>query len=288
MTNLESDRLVPGRAGNNGAWFFVDALIEDALAEASAGSPDAARAMPDASSASPATGLAKRHKAQQEALVEHGAGACRWRSSRKRRISRKFKSPEKQRDMMVQEIKVPTLGESVTEATIGEWLKQPGEPVDGDEPIASLETDKVAVEVPSPVAGVIGEPREGVGDTVEVGAVIATVEEGAGRGRGESSRPSPKPRRSQGPGRADAGTRRPPAKAADGDVKRRHPAVRRPCSTRGRPDSDQGHRQGRPADQGRRARRRAAKAEPRSGAPPRLPLPRPRSRLRPANAARSA
>ena len=58
---------------------------------------------------------------------------------------------------MTQDVKVPTLGESVTEATVGEWLKQPGDAVALDEPIASLETDKVAVEVPSPVAGVLSE-----------------------------------------------------------------------------------------------------------------------------------
>ncbi len=58
---------------------------------------------------------------------------------------------------MALEIKVPVLGESVTEGTIGEWLKQPGDRVEVDEPIASLETDKVAIEVPSPVAGIIGE-----------------------------------------------------------------------------------------------------------------------------------
>ena len=80
---------------------------------------------------------------------------------------------------MTTEVKVPTLGESVTEATIGEWLKQPGEAVAVDEPIASLETDKVAVEVPSPVAGVMGQQLAAVGDTVNVGAVIATVEAGA-------------------------------------------------------------------------------------------------------------
>ncbi|WP_343227837.1 biotin/lipoyl-containing protein, partial [Sphingopyxis soli] len=79
---------------------------------------------------------------------------------------------------MSTEVKVPTLGESVTEATIGEWLKKPGEAVALDEPIASLETDKVAVEVPSPVAGVMGQQLAGVGDTVNVGAVIATVEAG--------------------------------------------------------------------------------------------------------------
>ena len=80
---------------------------------------------------------------------------------------------------MATEIKVPTLGESVTEGTIGEWLKQPGDAVAVDEPIASLETDKVAIEVPSPVAGVMQELKAEVGDTVEVGAVIAIVTAGA-------------------------------------------------------------------------------------------------------------
>ncbi len=56
---------------------------------------------------------------------------------------------------MATEVKVPALGESVTEATVGQWLKKPGDAVALDEPIASLETDKVAVEVPSPVAGVL-------------------------------------------------------------------------------------------------------------------------------------
>ncbi len=78
---------------------------------------------------------------------------------------------------MSHEVKVPTLGESVTEATIGEWLKKPGDPVKVDEPIASLETDKVAIEVPSPVAGVMGAQAVEVGATVEVGAVIATIED---------------------------------------------------------------------------------------------------------------
>src|SRR3954467_5815773 len=80
---------------------------------------------------------------------------------------------------MATEVKVPVLGESITEATLGQWLKQPGDAVAQDEPIASLETDKVAIEVPSPVAGTISEQRAKVGDTVAVGAVIATVEAGA-------------------------------------------------------------------------------------------------------------
>src|SRR5579875_3407473 len=81
---------------------------------------------------------------------------------------------------MATEVKVPTLGESITEATLGQWLKNPGDPVKGDEPIASLETDKVAVEVPSPVAGTMGEQLVKVGDTVAVGAAIARIEAGGG------------------------------------------------------------------------------------------------------------
>ena len=97
---------------------------------------------------------------------------------------------------MSTEVKVPTLGESVTEATIGEWLKQPGDAVAADEPIASLETDKVAVEVPSPVAGVMGQQVAAVGDTVNVGAVIAVIEAGAGKAaapaaKAEAAAPAP-------------------------------------------------------------------------------------------------
>ena len=79
---------------------------------------------------------------------------------------------------MATEVKVPTLGESVTEATVGQWLKKPGEAVKVDEPIVSLETDKVAVDVPSTVAGVMGDIIAKEGDTVEVGALLAYVNEG--------------------------------------------------------------------------------------------------------------
>jgi 2-oxoglutarate dehydrogenase E2 component (dihydrolipoamide succinyltransferase) len=80
---------------------------------------------------------------------------------------------------MATEVKVPALGESITEATLGAWLKKPGEAVAADEPVASLETDKVSVEVPSPVAGTFGEALVAEGDTVNVGAVIATIGNGA-------------------------------------------------------------------------------------------------------------
>ncbi len=81
---------------------------------------------------------------------------------------------------MATEIKVPVLGESITEATLGQWLKKPGDAVAVDEPIASLETDKVAVEVPSPVAGVMGAYAVQEGATVNVGAVIGSIEAGSG------------------------------------------------------------------------------------------------------------
>ena len=90
---------------------------------------------------------------------------------------------------MSKEVKVPTLGESVTEATIGEWLKQPGDPVKVDEPIVSLETDKVAVEVPSPVAGVMGTQAVEVGANVEVGALLATIEDDVAPGETTKVKP---------------------------------------------------------------------------------------------------
>ena len=74
------------------------------------------------------------------------------------------------------DVLIPALGESITEATVGQWLKNPGDPVAVDEAIVSLETDKVAVEVPSPVAGTMGEQLFKVGDTVTIGAMIARIE----------------------------------------------------------------------------------------------------------------
>ena len=77
---------------------------------------------------------------------------------------------------MATEVKVPVLGESITEATLGEWLKQPGDPVALDEPVASLETDKVSIEVGAPAAGIMGQHAVQVGDVVLVGAMIATID----------------------------------------------------------------------------------------------------------------
>jgi 2-oxoglutarate dehydrogenase E2 component (dihydrolipoamide succinyltransferase) len=92
---------------------------------------------------------------------------------------------------MATEVNVPTLGESIVEATVGEWLKQPGDPVKADEPIVSLETDKVAVEVPSPVAGVMGQHAVAVGDNVAVGALLATIEAGGAAAAAPAPAPAP-------------------------------------------------------------------------------------------------
>jgi len=96
---------------------------------------------------------------------------------------------------MTTDVKVPTLGESITEGTLAQWLKKPGDTVAADEPIASLETDKVTVDVPSPAAGTLAETLVNEGDTVEVGAVIARIGEGgataAAQAGAESTRTNP-------------------------------------------------------------------------------------------------
>ncbi len=108
------------------------------------------------------------------------------------------------------EVKVPVLGESVSEATVGQWLKQPGEAVALDEPIASLETDKVAVEVGAPAAGIMGAHIAAEGETVAVGAVLGMIET-SGVAAAQAPAPAPAPE---------------PA-AADGDAAALSPAVRR-------------------------------------------------------------
>jgi len=79
---------------------------------------------------------------------------------------------------MSEQILVPALGESITEATVSKWLKKPGEKVTADDPVVELETDKVNLEVPSPVDGVFTEQKAKEGDTVKVGAVLGIVTEG--------------------------------------------------------------------------------------------------------------
>src|SRR6056297_1153697 len=88
---------------------------------------------------------------------------------------------------MSTEVRVPTLGESVTEATVATWFKKPGDPVAADEMLCELETDKVTVEVPAPAAGTLGEVVAGEGETVGVDALLATITEGQAAGSGDTA-----------------------------------------------------------------------------------------------------
>jgi 2-oxoglutarate dehydrogenase E2 component (dihydrolipoamide succinyltransferase) len=88
------------------------------------------------------------------------------------------------------EIRVPTLGESVTEATIGKWFKQPGDAVAVDEPLVELETDKVTIEVPAPAAGVLSDIAAKDGETVAVGAVLGQIKDGPGAAKAAAAPPA--------------------------------------------------------------------------------------------------
>src|SRR4051812_2752542 len=109
------------------------------------------------------------------------------------------------------EIRVPTLGESVTEATIGKWFKKPGEAVAVDEPLVELETDKVTIEVPAPAAGVLSEVAAKDGETVAVGALLGQIKEGAGA-------PAAKPAAAAPAAKAPEPSKPAPAPAPSGDM----------------------------------------------------------------------
>ena len=126
------------------------------------------------------------------------------------------------------EVKVPTLGESVSEATVGQWLKKPGEAVALDEPIVSLETDKVAVEVPAPAAGILGDQIVKEGDTVSVGALLALIEASGVTIAPTPAVAAPPPPPAAAPASAPTVAPTPAlAKAAEGDAAALSPAVRR-------------------------------------------------------------
>src|ERR1041384_7186172 len=104
---------------------------------------------------------------------------------------------------MTIEIRVPTLGESVTEATVARWLKQPGEAIARDEPVVELETDKVTLEVPAPAAGTLGEIRAGEGTNAPVGAGLGVIADGAAVSAA-SPHPNPPPLAGEGVSRERA------------------------------------------------------------------------------------
>jgi 2-oxoglutarate dehydrogenase E2 component (dihydrolipoamide succinyltransferase) len=114
------------------------------------------------------------------------------------------------------EIRVPTLGESVTEATIGRWFKKAGDAVAVDEPLVELETDKVTIEVPAPSAGVLGEIAAKDGETVAVGALLGQINEG---GAASAAKPAAAPAKA-----APAPAAAPKAVAADAPLA---PSVRK-------------------------------------------------------------
>ena len=127
--------------------------------------------------------------------------------------------------MAIEDIVIPALGESITEATIGSWMKQVGDAVAVDEPIVEVETDKVAMEVPSKVAGVIKELVVAEGDTVEIGAIVARVDT---EGKATSA-PAPAPAAASAPtpaAPAAASTPSPEAASAD-SLMPMSPAVRK-------------------------------------------------------------
>src|ERR1700704_3749053 len=106
------------------------------------------------------------------------------------------------------DIRVPTLGESVTEATIGKWFKHAGDAVAVDEPLVELETDKVTIEVPSPAAGVLAEIAAKDGETVAVGALLGQIQDGAGAAA--PAKPAPKAEKPSPAAAAPAAAAAPP------------------------------------------------------------------------------
>ena len=105
---------------------------------------------------------------------------------------------------MATDIKVPTLGESVTEATIGKWFKKVGDAIAADEPLVELETDKVTIEVPAPAAGTLSEITVKEGETVGVGALLGQIGEGGAK---PAAAPATKPEAvAQAAGSAGAST----------------------------------------------------------------------------------
>jgi 2-oxoglutarate dehydrogenase E2 component (dihydrolipoamide succinyltransferase) len=114
------------------------------------------------------------------------------------------------------EIRVPTLGESVTEATIGRWFKKAGDPVAVDEPLVELETDKVTIEVPAPSAGTLGDIIAKDGETVAVGALLGQINDGAA---GAPAKPAAAPSKAATPSPSPAAAPAPTAKAPPAETK---------------------------------------------------------------------
>src|SRR5579863_2464976 len=121
---------------------------------------------------------------------------------------------------MTSEIKVPSLGESVTEATVARWLKQPGEAVAVDDPVVELETDKVTLEVFAPASGKLAEIIAAEGANVPVGAVLGRIAEG-------DAVEAPLPARGERPAKREGERQRPPEPLKADRLERAGPAARK-------------------------------------------------------------
>jgi 2-oxoglutarate dehydrogenase E2 component (dihydrolipoamide succinyltransferase) len=129
---------------------------------------------------------------------------------------------------MATEIRVPALGESVTEATVGKWFKQAGDAVAADEPLVELETDKVTLEVPAPAAGVLSEIVVKAGDTVAVGTVLGAIQVGDGKAATPAAK-APEPAKESKPAPAAAQVQpaaEAPKQAAEAIALQREPVPR--------------------------------------------------------------
>lgn len=137
---------------------------------------------------------------------------------------------------MASEIRVPTLGESVTEATIAQWYKKPGEPVSMDEPLCELETDKVTIEVPAQSAGVLEEILFEEGATVEVGALLGSIDaDGKAAAPAQAQKAAPAPRATPAPETPMAAPEPAPTPTQSGALA---PSVRRLVSEHGLSPAD--------------------------------------------------
>ncbi len=193
---------------------------------------------------------------------------------------------------MATEITVPTLGESVTSATVARWMKHEGEAVAADEPLVELETDKVTVEVSAPTAGVLTSISAPEGSEVPVGALLGLLDGAAGAAAGTSARapaPAPRPAAMPQPGvnappRALGPVARPATPPADVAAHAPLPAAAKLIEEQhlSAGQIGDGHRQGWPHHQGRRA------GLPRTARRPRRRRRRPRSRRARRSRARSA
>jgi 2-oxoglutarate dehydrogenase E2 component (dihydrolipoamide succinyltransferase) len=132
------------------------------------------------------------------------------------------------------QLKVPSLGESITQATVGAWLKKEGEPILADEPVVEVESEKATVALPAPAAGVLGRVLRNTGETVVVGEVIGELEESAAAGASPfGSGPAPAgPQVPEGP-RPGAGVDGAPAAGVAAGARRAPPSARRLMAERG-------------------------------------------------------